>query len=66
MKNFADWFYWKGTILVSIFYLTIVPAMAVFGHGAWDWIALGFASLLVPWFGWMRHYEKGYKRKYLK
>ena len=66
MKNFSDWLYWKGTIIVTIFYLTIVPIMTVFGSGIWDWLALGLCGLLIPWLCWMLHYEKEYKRKYLK
>ena len=66
MKKFADWMYWKGTWWVVLFYLTIVPVLAVFCGTIGDYLALFFASLLLPWRCWMASYEREYKKKHFQ
>ena len=59
MKKFEDWLYWHGTKWILILYILLAITIALWLP---DWWIMPLMVSLIPYFEWLKKYEKNYKK----
>ena len=59
MKKFSDWFYWNGTKWMLIIYPIVTAIIALWLE---DWLIIPLLLSLIPYWEWLKYYEKKYKK----
>ena len=59
MKKFSDWFYWNGTRWMLIIYPITTAIIALWLE---DWLIIPLLLSLIPYWEWLKYYEKKYKK----
>ena len=59
MKKFSDWFYWNGTRWMLIIYPIVATIITLWLE---DWLIIPLLLSLIPYWEWLKYYEKKYKK----